>query len=148
MPAFSTSASTTPAQPQTSSAPNMSDNNSDPSSWTQEQQQQFMNALLGGGPPASFLPGLPRPPTADAGAPQPAPDADPLAALMSSLAQFQGAGQDQQNGFAPPAGMFTPPAGMFPPAQTAPPKPPKTLLQRVMPLIHLLASVVNAQKNG
>ena len=114
-----------------------------PSVWSEEQQQQFMNALLGAAASGRF-PGAeqPRPrasstsSSSTAVAPSiaassttaaPPPD-DPMAALMSALQQG-GAG-------APPAFQF-PGAGAAA-TQTAP--KPKTLLQKLMPIIHVVCA--------
>lgn len=92
----------------------------DPSVWSEEQQKQFLSALMGGSPippPPSGQPQqFPLPPsnmTADG-------QSDPLAALMASFGQQ-----------APPP----PGAAGKAPSPAAPP----TRVQRLMPLIHLLA---------
>ncbi|KAI0717498.1 hypothetical protein C8T65DRAFT_640782 [Cerioporus squamosus] len=109
----------------------------DPSVWSEEQQQQFMNALLGAAASGRF-PGAeqPRPrasstaSSSTAVAPSiaassttavPPPD-DPMAALMSAL---------QQGGAGAPGA----------PAFHAAPKP-KTLLQKLMPFVHIICAWV------
>ncbi|KDQ17523.1 hypothetical protein BOTBODRAFT_29704 [Botryobasidium botryosum FD-172 SS1] len=112
----------------------------DPSVWSQEQQQEFMRALMGGVPPPSG---------GDAAGAAP-PSSDPFANL---LAQFA-AGAGGEPGAMPPnmggmgglggmMGMGMPPfAGGGPPqAQQTPPKP-KTLFQKLSPLLHLLSTVL------
>ncbi|TFY70148.1 hypothetical protein EVG20_g2857 [Dentipellis fragilis] len=89
----------------------------DPSVWSQEQQQQLLNALLGGGPglgPPNTSGTLPA--TGDNTTPD-----DPLMAIMSSMGQ---------GGF---GGL---PKG---PANTATSEKPKSRIQRLMPLVHVLA---------
>ncbi|KAH9850581.1 hypothetical protein C2E23DRAFT_869807 [Lenzites betulinus] len=105
----------------------------DPSVWSEEQQAQFMNALLGaaaGGGPEQRLPRLPSSsaPAASSGAPP--PEGDPMAALMAAL---------QQGGAGAPPGFQFPGAGMGMAPPSAAPKP-KSLLQRLMPVIHILAA--------
>ncbi|KAI0358872.1 hypothetical protein OH77DRAFT_1113012 [Trametes cingulata] len=101
----------------------------DPSIWSEEQQAQFMSALLGAAarsPEQSRLPPSSAP-TSTSAAPLPPPD-DPMAALMSAL---------QPGGGGPiPPGMQFPAAGMG----MAPPPKPKTFLQKVMPIVHVLAA--------
>ncbi|KAI0369861.1 hypothetical protein BV20DRAFT_995869 [Pilatotrama ljubarskyi] len=102
----------------------------DPSVWSEEQQAQFMDALLGAaarGPEQSRLPPPPSSTSASAGVPPPGDD--PMVALMSALQQ-QGAGGGM------PPGMQFPGAGLG----MAPLPKPKTLLQKLMPVIHLLAA--------
>ncbi|RDX51570.1 hypothetical protein OH76DRAFT_1435579 [Lentinus brumalis] len=117
----------------------------DPSVWSEEQQQQFMNALLGAAASGQF-PGAeqPAPRTSStssfpAVAPSiaassttdgPPPD-DPMAALMAAF---------QQGGAGAPPGFQFPGAGLGA-AQSAAPKP-KTLLQKLMPLVHIIAAWV------
>lgn len=111
-----------PTPPAASSAP------ADPSAWSEEQQRQFMQALMGGAGPGSTpggtpLPGMPALPSTPGGgfnfdpAAAGANGGDPLSALM---AQFQNQQPGEQA------------------APMAPPKPP-TLLQKLMPLLHLLS---------
>lgn len=109
-----------PAPPSASNAP------ADPSAWSEAQQQQFMQALMGGAgttPGGGPLPGMPPLPSTPGGgfnfdpAAAGANGSDPLSALMM---QFQ----NQQ-----PGEQAVP---------MAPPKPP-TLLQKLMPLLHLLS---------
>ena len=120
----------------------------DPSVWSEEQQQQFMNALLGAaasgrfpGAGAGALPEQPRPRASStassttavassiAGASAPPPTDDPMAALMNAL---------QQGGAGAPPGFQFPGAGISP-AETTLPKP-KTLLQKLMPVIHIISA--------
>ncbi|KAK7688122.1 hypothetical protein QCA50_008492 [Cerrena zonata] len=111
------------------------DNGPDPSIWSEEQQQQLLQALMGGagvGSPNLFG-GLNPPqqqqqrriPSNSSDPSSQSPPDDPLAALMQSLGQ---------PGAQSPAGTFP----GFPPPP-APPKP-KTLLQKLIPLIHILAA--------
>ncbi|KAI0638888.1 hypothetical protein C8Q77DRAFT_1078163 [Trametes polyzona] len=126
-------------------AAGLGSNAPDPSVWSEEQQAQFMNALLGAaasrGPeqqqqqprlPSSSASVASSTTAASAGAQLPADD--PMAALMSAL---------QQGGAGAPPGFQFPGAGMgmgmAPPA--APPKP-KTFLQKLMPIIHIIAAWV------
>ncbi|PSS00609.1 hypothetical protein PHLCEN_2v4119 [Hermanssonia centrifuga] len=99
----------------------------DPSVWSAEQQQQLLNALMGGnmGPPP--LPGQGQLPSTDS----PIPPQDPLAALMAMMPP-----QGDQGAFGMPPGM--PPPNMF--GQAAAPPKKKTLLQKIMPLIHFAAA--------
>lgn len=103
----------------------------DPSIWSEEQQQQLMNALMGnlGAPPS--MPGLP-PAQVSANDNPAMPDDNPLAALMAMLPQ-----QGGQGSAGAPPGMI--PSNLFgqPPAPVQPTK--KIFLQKIMPLIHLLA---------
>ncbi|KAH9939035.1 uncharacterized protein BXZ73DRAFT_44092 [Epithele typhae] len=131
----------------------------DPSVWSEEQQQQFMSALLGAAASGRFPTDLnssasasthslpaPRPRVASSASstagsttvvadpPEASlPADDPMSALMAALGGGNGGGG------APPAFPF-PGAGMMPP-QMAPPKP-KTLLQRLMPLVHVVCAWV------
>ncbi|KAI0762475.1 hypothetical protein C8Q74DRAFT_1371505 [Fomes fomentarius] len=118
----------------------------DPSIWSEEQQQQLMNAFLGAAA-SGQLPGVgaeqPRPratstspsstaaasTTAASSTAAPSTADDPMAALMSAL---------QQGGAGAPPGHQFPGAG-FGPAQSAPPKP-KTLLQKLMPIVHIISA--------
>lgn len=94
----------------------------DPSAWSEEQQLSFMNALLGGGPRSTPLPGQPAlPPTSDPSDSMSSPD--PLAALMASMTQ-------------PGMNSFTPPGAAGKQATTR----PRSLLQKLAPLIHLVAA--------
>ncbi|KAL1952391.1 hypothetical protein VTO73DRAFT_1540 [Trametes versicolor] len=109
----------------------------DPSVWSEDQQAQFMNALLGASARAPEQQArLPSSSSSATAAPALGPDAplgdDPMATLMAAL---------QQGG----AGEGAPPGFQFPGAGTgmmgmAPPPKPKTLLQKLMPLIHVLSA--------
>ena len=95
----------------------------DPTVWSEEQQKVFLQALMGGAAPAvpeiSHMAGMGTPGQHQ----QQLPDSnasDPLAALMAQLSQ-----PGQQPAFA----QQTP---------SQPPKPP-TLLQKLMPLLHLFS---------
>ncbi|KAI1790490.1 hypothetical protein LXA43DRAFT_507118 [Ganoderma leucocontextum] len=118
----------------------------DPSVWSEEQQQQFMNAMLNAAASGRFpgvgpVPEQQRPRASStassttavassvAGSSAPPPAEDPMAALMAALQQG-GAG-------APPAFPF-PGAGKTP-SQNAPPRP-KTLLQKLLPIIHIISA--------
>lgn len=102
----------------------------DPSIWSEEQQQQLLSALMGGANgPRSFPGQQPIASSEDTAL----PEDNPLAALMSMMGPLPG-GKDG-------AGM---PPGMIPPNLFGPPQPPagpaqKTLLQRIMPIIHFAA---------
>ncbi|KAL4254480.1 GET complex subunit Get2/sif1 [Abortiporus biennis] len=106
----------------------LGNNAPDPSVWSEEQQKQFLSALMGGVNASPALPSQ-RITSPDDGIDTPSGE-DPLAALMSSLVQQQQAqpGTGIQSPFG--TGFAQPPA---------PPKP-KTTVQRVMPLIHILAA--------
>lgn len=122
----------------------------DPSVWSQEQQEEFMRALMGAGVTA---PGAAPQPNIFKGAPgpnasQPADMQDPLMALMSSFAAAQGGSNgpipttDANAPFNMPPGMPAFPGMNFPGAgaePAAPPKP-KSLVQKLLPLLHLLAT--------
>ncbi|KAH8101549.1 hypothetical protein BXZ70DRAFT_933823 [Cristinia sonorae] len=102
----------------------------DPSVWSEEQQQQLRAALLGGaGGMPSLFPGQQQLPSTGASnaSDTPLPD-DPLAAMMAAMTQQSGGAP---NPFANMAGMT-----MEPPAPPA----PKTRLQKLMPVIHLVAA--------
>ncbi|OSD05711.1 hypothetical protein PYCCODRAFT_1475213 [Trametes coccinea BRFM310] len=110
----------------------------DPSVWSEEQQSQFMNALLGA---AAHRPEQPHPrlPSSSSSATTSAPSVstdvppsqdDPMAVLMSAL---------QQGGAGAPPGFQFPGAGMGMGMPAQPPKP-KTLIQKLLPLIHVLAA--------
>ncbi|KAI0307399.1 hypothetical protein B0F90DRAFT_1828361 [Multifurca ochricompacta] len=86
----------------------------DPSVWSNEQQQQILQALLGSAPSN-------RPRTLNANAPDTSGD-DPLLAFMSNL----GMGADPGKG-----------AGGIPLSQTK--VKPKTLTQKLLPLLHLFS---------
>lgn len=118
----------------------------DPSVWSEEQQQQFMNAMLNAAASGRFpgvgpVPEQRRPRASStassvtavaspiAGSSAPPPVEDPMAALMAAL-QGGGAG-------APPAFPF-PGAGKAP-SEAALPKP-KTLLQKLLPIIHIISA--------
>ena len=121
---------TTP--PPSFQAAGLGDNVPDPSVWSEEQQRQLLSALMGGGPMPQPLPGQPRLPSAPTQATngESVPTDDPFAALLASMIP-QG-----QSG---PGGPPIPP--MFEKSQTpAKPPAPKTFIQKVMPLIHLLAA--------
>ncbi|KAF7319731.1 Elongation factor [Mycena kentingensis (nom. inval.)] len=94
-------------------------NGADPSAWNAEQQAQFLQALMGGGPPGEGN--------------NPFGGGNPLAALMSAAAA--GAGEGNAVG-AVPGGPFGPGPGAGKLPEVA---PPKTLLQRVLPAVHVLA---------
>lgn len=120
----------------------------DPSVWSEEQQQQFMNAMLNAAASGRFpgmgpVPEQQRPrasstassttavasSVAGSSAPPPPPAEDPMAALMAALQQ---------------GGAGTPPAFPFPgagktPSEAGPPKP-KTLLQKLLPIIHIVSA--------
>ncbi|KAH9891202.1 hypothetical protein C8Q73DRAFT_792635 [Cubamyces lactineus] len=111
----------------------------DPSVWSEEQQTQFMNALLGAaaarGPEQPRLPSsspsvAPSSASATTSTSAPPPEADPMAALMSAL---------QQGGAGAPPGFQFPGAGMGMGMSSAPPKP-KTFLQKILPLVHIIAA--------
>ncbi|EIM91991.1 uncharacterized protein STEHIDRAFT_126882 [Stereum hirsutum FP-91666 SS1] len=123
---------------------------SDPSAFTDGLQQQFMQALMGGmmgGTPTSPSNALPSSASStlagsDNGSAGPSPD-DPLMALMNSLqaAGAGGAGGPDSNPFAQ-GSMANPFAAggasdMFGKMAAAP--KPKTMLQRLLPLIHVLS---------
>ncbi|KAI8983280.1 hypothetical protein BD414DRAFT_77199 [Trametes punicea] len=108
----------------------------DTSVWSEQQQAQFMNALLGAaaaGPaeqprlPPSSSSATPSAASEPAGVPPPAED--PMVALMSVL----------QGGAGAPPGFQFPGTGMGTPSQSATPKP-KTFLQKILPLVHVLAA--------
>ncbi|GBE78578.1 hypothetical protein BKA93DRAFT_902562 [Sparassis latifolia] len=102
----------------------------DPSVWSEEQQRQFLNALLGGGlapPPVSN--NQPRlPPSSGSSAP-PSED-EPLAALMSSMTQFSDANGSSLMDSTTSAAS----------SQKLADAKPKTFLQKVLPLVHLLVA--------
>ncbi|EKM60550.1 uncharacterized protein PHACADRAFT_246560 [Phanerochaete carnosa HHB-10118-sp] len=132
----------------------------DPTIWSEEQQQQLLNALMGAAGGASSLPGQ---------QPQPAeslPEHNPLAALMGAFAGAAGGasslpGQQPQSaesfpedhplnalmsmmssgggqgGAGMPPGMVPPNTNMFNQTPDRPAK--KTFLQKLMPLVHLVA---------
>ncbi|CDO71732.1 hypothetical protein BN946_scf184920.g16 [Trametes cinnabarina] len=110
----------------------------DPSVWSEEQQTQFMNALLGAAARGPEQP-QPRLPSSSAAAPSASasasPDApqqteDPMAALMSAL---------RQGGAGAPPGFQFPGAGVGMGTPAQPPKS-KTFVQKLLPLIHVLAA--------
>ena len=144
----STRAASMPAAASTSSfsAAGLGSTEPDPSVWSPEQQQQFMSALLGAAA-SGRLPmdgaeqqearrrvasasSAASSTAVDSGA-EPAGADDPMSALMAAL---QGGGDG-----APPAFPFPGAAGMMPPSQAAPPKP-KTLLQKLMPVVHIVCA--------
>ncbi|TDL22286.1 hypothetical protein BD410DRAFT_821234 [Rickenella mellea] len=99
-----------------------------PTAWTPEQQAEIMRAFMGGG----VLPGMdqnmsgPRPAVpAIENNQSPLPPDDPMSAMMQALAQFTGQ--------APPGVEGAPP---FPGQSLEPPKP-KSMFQKLMPVIHL-----------
>ncbi|KAJ7652159.1 hypothetical protein DFH06DRAFT_1270430 [Mycena polygramma] len=112
----------------------------DPSAWSAEQQTQFLQALMGGGPPPT-QPAL----TAGRGG-SPLPEGNPFAgmpgmennpfAAMMAAAAGGGAGGGGGAGF-PPAVAEGGLAGMMGKAPEV--APPKTLAQRLMPAVHLIA---------
>jgi hypothetical protein len=95
----------------------------DPSAWSSEQQQQFMQALLGGGPPNVG----PNPTFPNLMKDSNESD-DPLSTIMSQI----------MTNFSQSGASSTPPSSVAP---EAPPKP-KTLFQRLLPLIHVLSTLV------
>ena len=105
----------------------------DPSVWSEEQQQQLLDALRGGPGRPPQLPGQQRLPSSSSSVndqPQDTPaQEDPLAALLTAMTQQQKEGGQEMFGNIP--GMT-----MQPPTPPA----PKTLLQKVMPLVHLVAA--------
>ncbi|KIK66060.1 hypothetical protein GYMLUDRAFT_38536 [Collybiopsis luxurians FD-317 M1] len=121
----------------------------DPSVWSEEQQQQLMQALLGNMGNMAGMPGMPglagmRSPnsgqqaigsgTSDSTIPPSLAD-NPLAAMLMGMQ-----GQAGQNGGAPPGmgmgmGLGKAPATDGNAAQAKPP----SLLQKMLPLIHLVA---------
>ncbi|KAH8111427.1 hypothetical protein DFH11DRAFT_1729368 [Phellopilus nigrolimitatus] len=134
-----------------SPAPNPNSNQANPSAWSAEQQQEFLRALMA----APELTGAPPNPSLNArrafqaeADPQIGPGAeadagggneDPMAAMLSALTQLTG-------GQAPPALNFggmpgMPPMPMGPQTTAATtPAPRRTLLQRLRPVLHLLAT--------
>lgn len=98
----------------------------DPSVWSEDQQRQLMNALMGAAGGSSSLPGM-QPQSTESPL-----EGNPLAALMAMMPQAGG-----QGGAGMPPGMAPPNMNMFgqPPALPA----KKTLLQKLMPLVHLIA---------
>ncbi|KAF9482389.1 hypothetical protein BDN70DRAFT_991181 [Pholiota conissans] len=114
----------------------------DPSVWSSEQQQQFIQALMNasGGPGGAFPP---LPAAADPNVPHDpsmTPLDNPFAALMGAQGLGGAAGSGGAGMFPP----FGPGMGMegmgagFPGAMAPPPKE-KTKLQKVLPLLHLVA---------
>lgn len=99
-----------------------------PTAWSQEQQQEFIRALMAenltGAPPAGMGPqrGMP---ALGSNAPAPGGGEDPMAAMMSALSQFSG--QPGTN-----TEMLS--------GQTMQAIRPRTMLQKLMPLIHLVAT--------
>lgn len=100
----------------------LSNTTSDPAVWSEDLQQQFMQALMGGAAPPrmppfsdTHRPALPTNPSnafnVNSG--------DPLAALMAQLPQGQ---PGQASNLSPPT-----------------PRPPPTLLQKMVPIFHLLS---------
>ncbi|THH14054.1 hypothetical protein EW146_g6237 [Bondarzewia mesenterica] len=92
----------------------------DPSVWSAEQQQQFIQAVLGSGPMPTALPSNPQ--IASPSNNVPLPD-DPLMTLMSSLGQGG------------PSAL-----GKGPMAPPNPSEKPRSLVQKLMPLIHVLTA--------
>ncbi|CAL1697030.1 unnamed protein product [Somion occarium] len=104
----------------------------DPSVWSEEQQRQLMQALLGGGSAQGNAFSGPQPRIPSGPSPDQAAE-DPLLALMQSLTA---ADQPGQAGFG-----GQPPAAAFPGFASPPlPPKPKTLVQKLMPLIHVVAA--------
>ncbi|KAI0063063.1 hypothetical protein BV25DRAFT_437927 [Artomyces pyxidatus] len=120
----------------------------DPSVWSEQQQQEMLRALMGGaGAPA----GSTRPSTGSAGTPR----EDPLMALMSSMAQGGGGFPDAPHPSASSAAGPSPDdplmalmsslsAGGPPGAGAGPFAPPaadrpKSRMQRLMPLVHIIS---------
>ncbi|KAI0089902.1 hypothetical protein BDY19DRAFT_91760 [Irpex rosettiformis] len=113
----------------------------DPSIWSEEQQARLLNALMAGAQSRSGTQ-TPQPPSAIEG-PNDSnanpngnfPEGDPFAALMAMMGQ-QGAGE--KDGGPGPLNL-----GMLQQNMFSPPAPPvsaqRTLLQKVMPVVHLLA---------
>jgi GET complex subunit GET2 len=96
----------------------------DPSVWSEEQQRQFLNALISGAPIPASSTGLPQflhPPT---GAESLGSGDDPLSALMSQFSQF-----DNSKGAINASGK----------APAAAPQQLRTRIQKLMPLVHLVA---------
>ncbi|CAK5264174.1 unnamed protein product [Mycena citricolor] len=119
--------SSTTGRSRTTSGPSNPLGMPDPSAWSPEQQEQFMAAMMGGLPPqltsGASTPGAP--PSYEDSMPPPNPFAgmpgmenNPLAAMLMSAA---GGG------------------GPFSGETSALPSKPKTLLQRVLPLVHIAA---------
>ncbi|KAJ6498175.1 hypothetical protein C8R47DRAFT_1010064 [Mycena vitilis] len=120
----------------------------DPSAWSNEQQAQFLQALMGGGPP-------PTQPTLTAGrggsplpegnpfVGMPGMENNPFAAMMAAAAGGAGAGGG--GGGFPPGGADGGLAGMMGMGgmggmgKAPEVAPPKTLAQRLMPALHLIA---------
>ncbi|KAJ6569402.1 hypothetical protein B0H19DRAFT_1257055 [Mycena capillaripes] len=115
----------------------------DPSAWSAEQQTQFLQALMGGGGSPPSMPAL----TSGAGAGlggSPAPEANPFAGMGMENNPFAAmmaaaAGGGGGAGF-PPMGADAGMPGMGMGMGKAPEMtPPKTLAQRLMPALHLIA---------
>jgi hypothetical protein len=100
----------------------------DPSIWSEEQQRQLMNALMGAAGTAP--PRFGQPPQSQATDETALPEDNPLAALMAMMPQ-----QGEQGGAGMPPGAMPPNLFGQPPAQPM----KRTLLQKVMPIIHLIA---------
>lgn len=94
----------------------------DPSIWTEEQQARLLNALMAGAA-AHARDSNSSPALEDNQGPL--PEGDPLAAFMSMM------GQPGEKGGLPP-NMFAPPPPLSVPAR-------RTTLQKVMPIVHILA---------
>lgn len=119
----------------------------DPSKWGQDQQEQFMRALFGaglagqaGGLPPNLLQGATDPTASQI----PEMPHDPLAMLMAQMAGPQSAAGGSPFGPTTHASAGIPsfPGMNFPgpPIQPSGPPKPKSLVQKLMPLVHLLAS--------
>ena len=110
----------------------------DPSQWTQEQQQRMMQTILGGGGQMPSAGGE------NFGQ-------DPLQAMMEALLNPQGSGVPNPANGSSQGQLFLPPGfptsapGMMPPnpmMQGFAPPPPRTLFQKLAPLLHIFSTIL------
>jgi GET complex subunit GET2 len=118
----------------------------DPSIWSEEQQTRLLNALMAGAQnrsatqtpqPASAIEGSNDLPGMGGGANGALPEGDPFAALMAMMGP-----QGEQSGAAGPMGMM--PQNLFapPPSSVSSAPAQRTLLEKLMPVVHLVAGWV------
>lgn len=107
----------------------------DPSMFSEEQQSRLLNALMAGAATRSSGQAA-QPPAVEGSAP--APDGDPLAALMAMMGP-EGM-KDGMGGMGGPPGMVPPNlSNLFAQPPVSPVPARRTFLQKILPLIHLLA---------
>ncbi|THH30390.1 hypothetical protein EUX98_g3793 [Antrodiella citrinella] len=111
----------------------------DPSVWSADQQQQLLAALMGGGNGPPLFPGQPQlpssGPSSNSSTNDPSTPEDPLAAMIAAMTS-----QQNDSGAPNPFAGMPAMSGLMGMQQPAAPRPPKTFLQKLMPVVHMVAA--------